>query len=135
MGLSVGECGKGRAGERDDVGLDPADEVVAEGEDVAKGEAELVTGLHLSFAPADAYDRVALLDLAVDHQPWVLLELRVDDLALEVGLADEVTEAGEVPGDVVGQQGEDSRFVAMPEALDVGINDVGVIAHAVLLSV
>ena len=74
-----------------------------------------------------------VFQLAVDDQRRVLVELWIDDLALEVGLAGEVTEAGEIPGDVVGQEREDARLVAAPKALHVGVDDVGVRAHGVLL--
>ena len=56
----------------------PADEVLAEGEDVAEREPELVTRRHLPLALADAHDCVALVHLAINDQRRVLLELGVE---------------------------------------------------------
>ena len=44
------------------------------------------------------------------------LERLVLDLAVEVVLAGQVAEPGQVPHDVVGEQGQDPLAVALPEA-------------------
>ena len=61
------------------------------------------------------------------------LERLVLDLAVEVVLAGQVAEPGQVPHDVVGEQGQDPLVVALPEALEVRRRSVLADADTILL--
>src|SRR4051794_30367137 len=91
--------------ERDDVRLDPGDQVARKGEDVAIGERHDLPALEGGLAVADRNHGVALFDETVDGQRWAAGEIRVLDLPIERRFAFQVLEPGQIPDDVVGQDG------------------------------
>ncbi len=69
--------------ERDDVRLDPPDQVTREREDRAEGEPVAVAALERGLADAERDDGPTLLDQSADGQRRAALEGVVLDLAVE----------------------------------------------------
>jgi hypothetical protein len=107
----------------DKVGLEAADGVSGECEDIAGDEPHPLAPFFRNAAAADRYDRVVLLDQAVDGERRAPLEAFVFDLGVEGGFACQRLVPTENPHDIVPQARQDKGVIAAAESLDVLLDD------------